>query len=136
MKNFLSFLIKIKSCATTLFCFYDVFEFLNKPWQDYELILVITVVLWTLLIKIPVFFLINFNKSLPLIFSIRNSRFVLWMLYYFIVLVSLSNLVCNYYNGCGAEFLFAKGLIVIAILIWDWSETKEAIKKLESKINK
>lgn len=129
LKN-LSQLGKFKSCATITFSFYDLFEFLHKPWQGHELILVFVLLLWFLLIKIPVFILMNFNKKLPLIFNEERTKFALWLMYFYLASISIIHLLFSVYNEGNLELFLGKSVIVIVILIWDWKETNEAIKKI------
>lgn len=134
IRKILQIISKIKSYASTGYSLYDLTELLHHPWHSHELVLLLTVVAWFTIAKLAVFVFIQFGKVLPYVFCKRNCTFILWLLYFSLAIITLSNLVCNYFHGVALELLYFKSLITIVALVIDWKETKEAIRKYKETI--
>lgn len=129
VRKILHLLGKCKSYAITGYSIYDLTELLHHPWHDHELMLLLTIICWIVVAKITVIAFLQFNKVLPFIFNKSNCKFFLWLLYYSLSIITVSNLVCNFMHGISIEMLVIKIIITVVALLIDWRETKEAISK-------
>ena len=111
------------------YCFYDLAELLHYPWHTQEWILVIFIIGWFFVAKLTVLIYLKFGKVLPVIFNKSNCSFLLWMMYYSLLIIAVSNLVCNYIHGVSLILLYFKSIITFIALIIDYRETMEAISK-------
>jgi hypothetical protein len=90
---------------------------------------IVAVLSWVGFVKFSIFVFIQFNKVLPYIFNKSSVEFMLWLLYITLTVIGISNLVCNYFNHKPLEMLYFKAIVTVVTLVYDWKETKEAIKK-------
>lgn len=131
IQKLLFYWYKFKSCASVFFSLHDLAEFFVKLWSIKEWMLIGAVLLWIPLLKITAILYIHFGVALPFGLPRRHSKLILRTVYWLTVVAAIFNLVSKYEHGYDHAKLLALAAGYTFMLVMDYTETEEMVKRIE-----
>lgn len=108
---------------------YDLYEFLYRMWTPNEIILIIFITCWIPAIKAMVLARSFVTDRLKIRIGKDKLAFLLRLVYWLMVAISVFNLSCKLTHGYDGEALVVLTIIYAFALILDYRETEENIRK-------
>ena len=130
MQKMLLLAKKVKSCIPMAISFLDFSELLDHIWSATEIIVVFAAVVWFPMLRFAVFLFNNFGVRIPFGIPEYYSKFLLRALYGITAAISILNYACKCMHNSDWPKMIALGFFYLIILVIDFIETEETIKKI------